>query len=218
MIRVAILDLGGTLVDDAHPFPHVPEALSALARIKLPGASPPSRLTLLLVSDFTMPEAPVTKAKTAALVKEYVALLEGFGLRPFFMPISKRITLSTQVGVLKPDRRIYEAALERSATGATLDECVSISEDAAHLAVCRQLGMATLRFGEDFTDWSAAPNLVRNLVAAGAASDEAEERLFGRSLDAHGQVGPPGRSLASGVTHVRDAVGDELVRKRYSAI
>ena len=218
VLRVAILDLGDTLVGDSQPFPHVPDALRALAKFNLPRPSTPSRLTLLLVSDFTMVDPPVTKAKTAALVKEYLALLDGFGLRSFFTPVSKRITLSTQVGVNKPNRRIYEAALERSGTGATLHQCLAITENAAHLAACRKLGMATLRFGGDFTDWSAAPDLVKDLVAASASADAVEEGVFRRSLEAHGQIGAADEPLASGVTHVVGEGGTELERKRYSAI
>ena len=225
MIRVVIFDLGDTLVENSKPFPHVVEALDALGRMRLADGASPKRLTLLLVSDFTMVDPPVTKVKTTALVKEYLALLEGFGLRRFFTPVSKRITLSTQVGVFKPDRRIYEAALERSATRATLNECLAITENGAHLAACRDLGMATLHFGHDFTDWSNGLAMVTDLVHGSAAADSSEQALFVRSLELHGQVGdtvgPVGGTVGSVVgsaTHVRGKDGAGVERTRFTAI
>jgi hypothetical protein len=74
------------------------------------------------------------------------------------------VTLSTQAGANKPDRRVYQLALERLGGGATLADCLSITEDAAHVAACRALGMGALRFGGDFSDWSDAAMLVRHLV------------------------------------------------------
>jgi hypothetical protein len=85
-------------------------------------------------------------------------------LRRFFQPVSRHVTLSTHAGVMKPDRRVYELALERLGTDAGFDECVSITEDARHIAACRRLGMEALRFGDDFSDWCEAPLLVRHLV------------------------------------------------------
>lgn len=37
-------------------------------------------------------------------------------------------------------------------------ECLSITEDAGHVAACKALGMRALRFGGDFTDWSMRPS------------------------------------------------------------
>jgi len=74
------------------------------------------------------------------------------------------VTLSTHAGVNKPDRRVYELALERLGAGAALADCLSITEDAGHVAACRRLGMQALRFGADFDDWSVAPLLVRHVI------------------------------------------------------
>ena len=164
-IRVLMLDLGETLVHGNQALPHVPEALEAIGKMKAGDGSP---LESCLVSDFTMPTAPVTPPKIAALFDEYLTLLEGFGLRRFFEPVERRVTLSTQAGHRKPDREIFEEALERLGVPAGLAECLFITEDVAHLQkASTELGMATLRFGssEGFTDWAEGPLLIAAKLA-----------------------------------------------------
>jgi HAD superfamily hydrolase (TIGR01509 family) len=164
MIEVLMLDLGGTLIDDnLTPFPHVAAALTAIGQLKTnSGKALPS----CLVSDFTMPQPPVTNANIDRLFREYIKTLEQTGLDIFFQPAARRVTLSTQAGVRKPDRRIFETALQRLGSSATLQECLFITEDAAHIAACRALGMQTLRFGAggDFTDWSQVPLLISGML------------------------------------------------------
>ena len=169
MVAVLLLDLGGTLVDGDRPFPHVKAALGALQRFRGSSGQP---LQLALVSDFH-PAEPPTPAGVKARFSEYLRLLDGFGLRRFFQPVGRHVTLSTHAGVAKPDRRVYELALQRLGTGATLADCLSITEDAAHVAACKGMGMRAMRFGGDFGDWSEAPLLVRQMVDPTSAHNTA---------------------------------------------
>ncbi len=215
MISVLLLDLGDTLTDGTQVFPHVPEALAALRKLENGDGA---RIQLCLVSDFTMPSPGGPPVRT--LFSQYLAVLDRLDLRRFFRPVGRHVTLSTHAGVMKPDRRVYDLALERLGTGATLAESLVITEDAAHVEACRKLGMATLRFGDDFTDWSEAPAMVRQL-ANPAGVDAEEAAAFRRSLSEHGQLAESDGPLAPGVTHVieHDDEGNEVVRrKRFSAI
>ena len=169
MIRVLIFDLGLTLIDARnHPFPHVENALSALASFKTAEGKP---LRSCLLSDFTMPTPPVTPAKVSAIFRQYLSILEATGLRPFFEPVNKRVTLSTHAGVLKPDEKLFEKALRRLGAGVPLDQCLFITENADHLKKARRtMGMQGLRFRAagsnrfDFEDWADAPALIAHLV------------------------------------------------------
>ena len=136
MIRVILLDLGETLVHGQDVIPHAEDALTALRRFTDTDGDP---VTLALVSDFRMAQPPATTASVKAIFDEYLGLLDGFGLRRFFRPVGRRITLSTHAGVTKPDRRVYEMALQRLDVGAGLADCLVITEDAAHLRACRGL-------------------------------------------------------------------------------
>src|ERR671932_559711 len=100
MVRVVLLDLGGTLVGPQEPFPHVTEALAALNELDTPDGEP---LLSALVSDFPA-AVPPTPENVQRRFDEYLVLLDGFGLRSFFEPVERRVTLSTQAGVPKPDR------------------------------------------------------------------------------------------------------------------
>lgn len=168
MIRVLMLDLGGTLIDaDRQLFPHVPEALEILRNLETEAFEP---LQICLVSDYHMP----TPDRTAEdIFQEYTALLENLNLGEFFQPVERHVTLSTHAGVRKPERRIFELAVERLnlPESANLDECLFITENAGHVAAARLLGMKTLLFSEtsgaaeaDFSDWSEAPLLISQIV------------------------------------------------------
>ena len=213
MVRVLILDLGDTLVASGAPRPHVPEALATLGELDGSTGQP---LQIVLVSDFHA-AVPPTPARVDALFTQYLGLLEGFGLRSFFEPVDRRVTLSTQAGVTKPDPRIYRLALTRLGTDAGFADCLSITEDGGHVAACRALGMQALQFGVDFDDWSKAPDLVRRLIDP----DDGEAAAFERSLRASGRLAEEGDDPAPGTTHhvERDADGNRVLRRdRFDAV
>lgn len=169
MIRVVLFDLGKTLVDDQRqPYPHVRAALSAIAGFNTVSGKP---LRSALVSDYTMIDPPLTPPRIKPLFDEYLAILGATGLREFFEPVARRVTLSTHAGVTKPQRALFEKALSRLRVKATLDECVLITESKTHVdAVRKKLGMQALQFGiagaagVDFSDWSQAPALLAHLL------------------------------------------------------
>lgn len=169
MIRVVMFDLGMTLIDSANqPFANVKNALTAISGLK---TADRETLHSCLVSDFTM-AMPMTDAKVTTLFDEYLAILDATGLRPFFEPVTKRVTLSTQAGVSKPNPKIFKKALQRLGISISLKECLFITENAAHIRKARDtLKMKTLQFRSagsneyDFEDWADAPGLIANLVA-----------------------------------------------------
>ncbi|HMH54350.1 MAG TPA: hypothetical protein VK548_29210 [Candidatus Acidoferrum sp.] len=190
MIRVVMFDLGLTLIDDhGRPFPHVKESLASIQGF-VGGGKP---VQSCLVSDFKMPAPPPTPAKIKALFEEYLQVfLEPTGLRSFFEPVQKRITLSTHAGAVKPDRHVFTKALERLGTTATLDQCLFITEKGTHVDVARnEHGMQTLLFREpganrfDFDDWSQAPLLVAHLIEPGENGEAAVKTYLSgvRGLD-----------------------------------
>jgi beta-phosphoglucomutase-like phosphatase (HAD superfamily) len=180
MSKAVMFDLGGTLVDGQSVLPGVPAALETIASFTDATGAP---IPLCLVSDYDLVTPPVTPAKIQAKFNKYLTLLEGFGLATFFEPADRHITLSTHAGVLKPDARLFHLALERLGTGATLPECVFLTENQSHVQHCRQvLGMKALHFTHDFTHWSEAPLLVANLLGEPANV----ERAIAPWCEAHG--------------------------------
>lgn len=167
MIKLALFDLGETIIHDTTPFPH---AVAALRAIRTLQTADHESLAIGLVSDFLPADPPVTEAKIAAREQEYRGILEQAGLSELFEPFASCVTLSTRAGVNKPDRGIFELAIKRSGIGATLAECAFTTENTGHLAKCREYGMAAVRFGSGpgltpaFSDWADAPALFAGLL------------------------------------------------------
>jgi FMN phosphatase YigB (HAD superfamily) len=167
MIKLAFFDLGETLIHDMTPFPGAIQALEAISQLETEAGE---RLILGLVSDFLTAGPPVNETTISAREEEYRGILAGTGLAGFFEPFSKRVTLSTRAGVNKPDRRIFELALERSGIAAHLSECAFVTETPDHLEKSRDFGMIAIRFGAGpgitpaFSDWVDAPALFGRLL------------------------------------------------------
>ena len=177
MVRVVMFDLGNTIIRDpnspgASLFPGAREALAELNQ--LASATPP--MDTCLVSDFLAAEPP-TEQRRAELFAEYLAILDRFQLRPLFEPVDKRVTLSTQAGVTKPDRAIFELAVKRLGLQGVvgLSQCALVTEELEHLSACRELGMTTIQFlgpvpgVADFRvgAWSEIPPLIAQLRGHG---------------------------------------------------
>lgn len=170
MISVLMLDLGGTLVSGTPlaPFPGVLQALADIQQLALPSGKP---LRYCLVSDFKPLASPATPAQVAILEQEYLTILQSTGLDQVFHPFEIKVTLSTHVGVSKPDCRVFQVALNRLGNDKIpLHECLFITEDATHIAKVQSFGMKTLRFGTagtngiDFSSWSEAKDLIAALL------------------------------------------------------
>jgi hypothetical protein len=189
VIRLAMFDVGETLVHDGRPFPHAVAAVAAVARFETADGG---RLGVCAVSDYTMPDPPTEEAIAAPEDRYRREVLAPAGLDRVFRPFEERVTLSTRAGVRKPDRRIFELAVKRSGTGAALPECLFVTEDAGHLDRCREYGITPVRFGDgpppSFTDWADGPAVLAELVAPGRPGNRAAAMAV--SLEArHGLVG-----------------------------
>jgi FMN phosphatase YigB (HAD superfamily) len=63
----------------------------------------------------------------------------------FFEPLKERVTLSSEVGVMKPDEKIFRAAIDKIQSGLPYQNVLFITEDKEHTIQARRLGMMTIR-------------------------------------------------------------------------
>lgn len=211
-IRAILFDLGDTLVTGEKALPGVPEMLQQLQQVEPP-------VPFGLVSDWTMPEPGAPKEDVAQLVAEYLEVLTRTGLRQFFEPVGGRVTLSTEAGARKPDRRVFALALERLGVPGAFGEALFITENVGHVESARGLGMKSLRFGAggEVSDWTTgAPALLELVTGERVATEDSARRTFERMLRANDLVAPAGEPLRPGQTHEESTDGKPAVRKRFS--
>ncbi|MEZ6141571.1 MAG: hypothetical protein R3B84_13445 [Zavarzinella sp.] len=170
MIEVIMFDLGGTLVSGSPPVP-MPGILEALADIQTLVDSNGKPLDWCLVSDFYSVTPPAVPNKVSEMENQYKVILQDTGLDSFFSPFDQRVTLSTHLGILKPDCRIFQLALSRLGRGTLpLEKCLLITEEAFHVSFVRSFGMKALRFGAignpgvDFSSWAEVKSLIAQYV------------------------------------------------------
>jgi hypothetical protein len=181
VILALLIRLEETLVRQNRVVPRAPEALRTLNGFETASGRPAA---LGLVSDFPG-RLPVPADQADGVFSQLVARLDDWQLKPFFEPVSQRVTLSAHAGVPPPDWRLFETALRRMGVRAGPGECLLISGDREDVAACERLGMAALRYagpgepGGDFADWAEAPLLVARLMAPDSPGDlERALRLY----------------------------------------
>ena len=100
-MRVVLFDLGDTLERRGKARAGAKALLTALASSRDGEGAP---LELALLSDFGLASSA---AEAARLRNEYMDDLRRLGLAEHFKPASKRVTLSSDFGWVKPDARLF---------------------------------------------------------------------------------------------------------------
>jgi FMN phosphatase YigB (HAD superfamily) len=141
-MKIILFDLGNTLEHKVQNkdflMPGALELLSAVQDMRDHNGDAPA---LALVSDFDEP------------VEEYFALLGTLGIDTFFKPLTERVTLSSEVGVMKPDEKIFRAAIDKIHKDLSFQNVIFITEEPKHTTAARKLGMMSIRLKrEEETD------------------------------------------------------------------
>lgn len=140
-MRVVLFDLGDTLEHNDELLPGALETLAAIQTMKDDQGNAP---VMALVSDFFEAEEPGDVERFRNM---YYSLLENLGIKSFFEPVTERVTLSTEIGVFKPDEKIFRAAADRISPGLHFHNIIFITENAEHVTAARALGMIALHLG-----------------------------------------------------------------------
>lgn len=143
VMKIVLFDLGDTLEHIVQGkdvlMPGALELLSAIQDMHDHNGDTPA---LALVSDFDKP------------AEEYYALLQALGIHTFFKSFTERITLSNEVGITKPDEKIFRAAIDKIQKDLPYQNVIFITENKQHTTAARKLGMMNIRLkkaGEVYT-------------------------------------------------------------------
>jgi FMN phosphatase YigB (HAD superfamily) len=143
-MKMVLFDLGETLEDIIGGqdilLPGARETLRAIQKMKDADGKPP---ILALVSDFG--DLGATPEEVAASQKEYFKILENLGIRSFFEPLAQRVTLSTEAGAPKPEKKIFQTAINKI-PGLRFSDVLFITEESKHVKKARTLKMQAIHF------------------------------------------------------------------------
>ena len=142
-MKVVLFDLGNTLEETGRGV-LLPGALKTLKEVRAMRDAAGVAPALALASDFGEPGA--TPEQVAAAQAEYYAILDGLGIRQFFEPVAQKVILSAEVGVGKPDRRIFQAVIDRLDPSLAFGDLFFVTERRAHILAARALGMRAVHF------------------------------------------------------------------------
>lgn len=142
-MKVVLFDLGNTL-EDTQRGVLLPGALNTLRAVRAMRDSAGVAPALALASDFG--ETGATPEQLAATQAEYYAILSGLGIRQFFEPVARRVILSAEVGAAKPDRRVFQAVIDRLDPSLSFRDLFFVTERRAHISAARALGMRAVHF------------------------------------------------------------------------
>jgi FMN phosphatase YigB (HAD superfamily) len=169
-MKVILFDLGDTLEHQDQLLPGAAEALGAIRALTGPDGEAPA---LGLVSNF---EFPPPAPPLPEIQEQYYQLLDQLGIRDFFEPVAKHVTLSPEVGATKPSAAIFRAALDRLSPGLPFSHALFVTEDLHHVKEARKLTMAAVHFkgpGQatgDITALAELVPLVQKFLAGGPIS------------------------------------------------
>ncbi|HEY7080761.1 MAG TPA: hypothetical protein VH500_13740 [Nitrososphaeraceae archaeon] len=142
-MKVILFDLGNTLEFNNEL---LPGALELLSSIKTMNVGDGDSHDIALISDFDNFDHGLRLIDVKPFMLKYYNILQKLGIASFFEPLYKHVTLSTEVGVRKPDKKIFRAAIDSFEKDLSFENVLFITEDSGHVAVARQFGMNAIHF------------------------------------------------------------------------
>lgn len=156
VVKLVLFDLGNTLESGGILLPGARETLEAIAA----GVNGEPAPVLGLLSDFRMPTRP---EDVPSIRQEYCELLDDLGIREFFEPVAERVTLSTDVGVYKPDPAMFRSAAAKLRPALDFKDVLFVAENPDHVLAARLLGLVAVHVrgpGQSGGDVDTLPALI----------------------------------------------------------
>jgi FMN phosphatase YigB (HAD superfamily) len=139
IMKIILFDLGQTLEDHGVLIPGAVDMLSAIMDIRDSNKEPP---VIALISNFYDANKP---EEVEPFRQQYYKILDDLKIRSFFEPLKDRVTLSTEVGVKKPDEKIFRTAIDKIQKDLPYRNVIFITEDKDHIVAARKYGMMAIR-------------------------------------------------------------------------
>jgi beta-phosphoglucomutase-like phosphatase (HAD superfamily) len=142
-MKVVLFDLGKTLEFNDELLPGAEELLSSIKGMNDTVGNSPA---IALISDFDNFEEGLQLNDVKPFQLKYYDILNKLGIISYFEPVYKYVTLSTEVGVRKPDERIFRTAIDTIEKDLPFENVLFITENPFHISAARELGMKAIHF------------------------------------------------------------------------
>lgn len=139
--KIVMFDLGKTLESGDELLTGALDTLNGIRALADASSGP---VEIVLISDWE--DSPSEPDELEASKQKYYTLLETIGIRDFFEPVEKRVTVSTEVGVFKPDPTFFRASIDKISPGEAFENAIFITEDQGHVLAARDLGLQAVHF------------------------------------------------------------------------
>jgi hypothetical protein len=165
-----LFDLGNTLESNDVLLPGAAQTLTEITELTDCAGR---KVRMGLLSDFTPATTP---EEIPAIQAEYYDIIGRLGIRSFFEPVAERVTLSTEVGVGKPDPAIFRRAIEKLDPAASFADALFVTENLPHVRAARRLGLRAVHFrgpgqsAGDITSLVELVPLVEDFIGAPSGS------------------------------------------------
>jgi FMN phosphatase YigB (HAD superfamily) len=143
-MRVVLFDLGGTLINE-NTQEILPDAINTLSGIKNIIDSNGDPLILGLISNYG--NIHMSNEEKIVNRNQYYNLLNKVHITQFFEPLDQKVTLSSEIGVEKPDERIFRAAIDKIQRELPYEQVFFITENHHHIKAVDSFGMIGIQYG-----------------------------------------------------------------------
>jgi FMN phosphatase YigB (HAD superfamily) len=139
-VKIVLFDLGNTLMneDEGILLPGATETLSSIQQMKDINNQP---VILGLASNYGLSNNEVVIKRAQ---EKYYGDLEKLGIDSFFKPLNQKVTLSIEVGVEKPKKEFFSAAVNKVSDSLSFDNVIFITENKEHVDAVRQFSPAAM--------------------------------------------------------------------------
>lgn len=141
---VILFDLGQTLENNDELLPGAKDTLSSIKELHDSNGNHP---ILSLISNWDKFDEEGSRLIDVKPIQiECYQLIEKLGISQFFQPYYKHITLSTEVGVRKPDKKIFRFAIDSIEKDLPFENVLFITENPIHINAARQLNIRAIHY------------------------------------------------------------------------
>jgi beta-phosphoglucomutase-like phosphatase (HAD superfamily) len=142
-MKIILFDLGDTLESDGQLKDGAENAISTIKGMHDSNGDPVAVSLVSDFDDFAHNKRSCEDVKPNQL--EYYRHLKQLHIAKYFEPLYEHVTLSVEIGVRKPDEKIFRAAIDLINPGLPFSNVLFVTEEPTHIVAARQLGMKAIQ-------------------------------------------------------------------------